>query len=292
MRTFHPPDPLSVRVSVALYRLLLFAYPSEFRREYAQAMIQIFRDCCLRDTRRAGLYGLLGLWLRTTLDYLVTVIGEHLQKGTLMSKSLLSKLGGWGFMIGSILFVSGWVASSRPVYNIYNSASLPIDRLLNQAATPLMAMGSLLLTFGFVGLHARYAQAAGSFAAGSLWVGVLGGLMTTVGVIGLGIADQSPWWESFIIGMVVVSLSLVSFGAACLRKRLLLRWNPLPLAAGLIIPIVMVISLIYEAMMSRTLDMGNFWGPLILFLPYLGMGLIGFELQSKGAEMRIASSPA
>lgn len=65
-------------VSERVYRLLLLAYPSEFRREYGPCMAQLFRDCCRDDTRdnRSGLWR---LWLRTLLDLVQTAPKEHLE---------------------------------------------------------------------------------------------------------------------------------------------------------------------------------------------------------------------
>lgn len=66
-------------VSERVYRLLLLAYPLEFRREYGPCMAQLFRDCCRDDTRdnRSGLWR---LWLRTLFDVVQTVPKEHLEK--------------------------------------------------------------------------------------------------------------------------------------------------------------------------------------------------------------------
>ena len=39
-----------ISVSVWVYRGLLYAYPRSFRREYGEAMVQVFRDLCLRGS--------------------------------------------------------------------------------------------------------------------------------------------------------------------------------------------------------------------------------------------------
>lgn len=63
-------------VSERVYRLLLLAYPSDFRREYGSCMVQLFRDCC-RDNTRDSRSGLSRLWLRTLLDLVQTAPKEH-----------------------------------------------------------------------------------------------------------------------------------------------------------------------------------------------------------------------
>jgi len=64
-------------VSERVYRLLLLAYPSDFRREYGPYMVQLFRDCC-RDDVRDSSRGLWRLWLLTLLDLVQTAPKEHL----------------------------------------------------------------------------------------------------------------------------------------------------------------------------------------------------------------------
>ena len=71
-------DPLSVKVSVAVYRLLLLVYPSEFLRQYGSPMLQFFRDDCLRALRRRGALGILAIWGRISYDLFTTSIEEHM----------------------------------------------------------------------------------------------------------------------------------------------------------------------------------------------------------------------
>ncbi|HKE57713.1 MAG TPA: hypothetical protein VKB46_13460 [Pyrinomonadaceae bacterium] len=64
-------------LSQKVFKLMLVAYPREFRREYGPQMTQVFRDCC-----RAGEHRAAGarwhLWLRTVTDLLVSATREHL----------------------------------------------------------------------------------------------------------------------------------------------------------------------------------------------------------------------
>jgi hypothetical protein len=63
--------------SVRLYRLLLKAYPAEFRREYGAAMLQLARDSLCDAFRRRGTLGLMLEWVRVLVDLLITVPREH-----------------------------------------------------------------------------------------------------------------------------------------------------------------------------------------------------------------------
>lgn len=66
-----------VSLSVRLYRLLLAAYPASFRMEYGPEMVQVFRDTVRAEYRRSGLWGLLVIWLRTLMDFSVSVVRQH-----------------------------------------------------------------------------------------------------------------------------------------------------------------------------------------------------------------------
>jgi len=69
--------PPFVAWSVWFYRLLLAAYPASFREEYGQAMVQVFRDTAREEYRRRGLRGLVMVWLRTLVDFSVSVVRQH-----------------------------------------------------------------------------------------------------------------------------------------------------------------------------------------------------------------------
>lgn len=61
-------------LSCRVYKLLLVAYPSAFRREYGHQMEQVFRDCYRDEARRNHL---AGYWVRTLLDLVLTATKEH-----------------------------------------------------------------------------------------------------------------------------------------------------------------------------------------------------------------------
>ncbi|HUV29336.1 MAG TPA: hypothetical protein VMW34_18395, partial [Anaerolineales bacterium] len=112
-------DPSAVALSISLYDTLLMAYPTGFRHEYGPHMAQVFRDCCLRSYRQAGLPGMLNLWVLILIDYVKSVVGEHIQKGIHMSKSKFIRLSGWACVLGAITFVTVELISLRsaPAYN-------------------------------------------------------------------------------------------------------------------------------------------------------------------------------
>ena len=63
-----------LNISTWLYGWLLFAYPSQFRRQFGSQMRQTFRDCSHFESTRGTL---IGFWLRTLVDLVVTAARER-----------------------------------------------------------------------------------------------------------------------------------------------------------------------------------------------------------------------
>jgi hypothetical protein len=265
------PDSRLISLSASVYRALLAAYPAQFKSEYGSHMAQVFRDCCRQAYQEGGTPSLLALWMRTTLDYLKTIIEEYARGGTNMTREKFIKLSGWALLVGSISILIGWLADSRPEYSQFNAASLPIDRYANLAAVPLVIMGVLLVSLGMLGLQARYGGEAGGFGRFVLVFGALCGLVSAIGMVGLAISDSDPWWSMFFLGWTAQYLMLALFGIVCLRRQVLPRWNGLPLLAGVWMPAFTLISLIYESATGSWVE----W-PDAVFIFLFAIGAAGF----------------
>ena len=63
-------------ISERVYRLLMRAYPKEFREMYGRQMEQAFLDLCREETRRGGV-GLARFWVRVGLDLASSAIVER-----------------------------------------------------------------------------------------------------------------------------------------------------------------------------------------------------------------------
>ena len=63
-------------ISERVYRLLMRAYPKEFREMYGAQMEQVFLDLCREETRRGGV-GLARFWVRVGLDVVSSAIVER-----------------------------------------------------------------------------------------------------------------------------------------------------------------------------------------------------------------------
>jgi len=72
------PSKRLMIISERFYRLLLLAYPGEFRRAYRREMIQTFRDCC-REALQRGQWGMLRLWGLVLYDLVTTAFIEHVR---------------------------------------------------------------------------------------------------------------------------------------------------------------------------------------------------------------------
>jgi hypothetical protein len=73
------PQPESGTIQLRVYRLLLLAYPINFRREYGPQMAQLFRDCHRAERTTREFFGKVRLWCRTLLDLARTAPAEHLE---------------------------------------------------------------------------------------------------------------------------------------------------------------------------------------------------------------------
>src|ERR1700694_19023 len=67
-----------VSLSVRVYQWLLYIGPAEFRSEYGQSMIQVFRQCCRDAYQHQGARGVLRLWLPVFSDQLIGLLAERL----------------------------------------------------------------------------------------------------------------------------------------------------------------------------------------------------------------------
>ena len=82
-------------ISEKLYRLLLLAYPTEHRREYGEAMVQLFRDRMRHD---GGGIRTAAIWVETVIDL------AHSSHGERKEEAMLSRDIGTEVLAGPILF--------------------------------------------------------------------------------------------------------------------------------------------------------------------------------------------
>jgi hypothetical protein len=269
----------SLHLSIRLYQSLISIYPTEFRQDYGEPMVQVFGDCCRRAFREAGMSGLLLLWWRTLLDTIKTAIEEHSQRGVYMAKQTFIKLSGWALILSGVTLILGSLASLRPDYNAYNALSLPIDQYANAVAYPLIMTGILLLGIGSLGMLLRYGDRASGFGRYSLGTGTFFGLVNIASMILLAVNDTGLGWSIFSTSVAIQFLGLVLFGIDSLRQCTLPRWNGLPILAGAWIPLIVIINAIREFNSGVSL-FPQTETEIMLILTLFGLVGLGFVLQT------------
>ena len=231
-----------VALSVRIYQVLLVAYPTKFQQEYGSQMTQVFRDCCRQAYRQGGSYAMLKFWALTFFDFLHSLIEEHLQKETFMTRSNFIRLSGWSLMLGAVTFLLFILLMANYVYMDYEpmgpSASLIF--LLSTLVIPI------LLGVGLLGLRTRYGDEVGSFGKNVLLFGAIAGPL--INIVGITIPQIDSWgWVLPFTGNAVLLACLSIFGISALSAKPLPRWNSLPFIAGVWYPVIIILVNILEA---------------------------------------------
>jgi hypothetical protein len=95
------------------FRLILLAYPREFRREFGPEMAQVFRDCYRAEEKHSGLIGIGRLWLNIFIDLARTAPKQHLERlgkeNSIMKdlrRDVIAVLGSIGIIVIAFLLLS------------------------------------------------------------------------------------------------------------------------------------------------------------------------------------------
>ena len=215
----------AVSTSVRLYRLLLAAYPARFRREYAEPMAQVFRDCCREAARQRGARGIAWLWLASLRDLARTAFVERVSEVIAMSRANWIRWGGLASMLLGAVWSLQWL--------LWSFSWQPGD-VVGYSLTGLVPV---LLLAALAGLAARAAGRWGWLGTTGLAMCFLGPLLLGVYLVGgvmLNLNDGSPWWEIFLGGHFALFIGLLLAGGAVIRAKALPRWNALPLIMGVL----------------------------------------------------------
>ena len=70
--------PKIVSFSVYIYRWLMSVGPAEFRCEYKEPLVQVFRQCCLDAYTQRGTMGVIGQWLPMFSELVIGMLAERL----------------------------------------------------------------------------------------------------------------------------------------------------------------------------------------------------------------------
>ena len=251
-------NPL-VATSLAVYRLLLAAYPARFRSEYGPWMAQAFRDQCLRAGRASGTAGLLRLWAATLHDWLKTVMEQQLMKEFAMTRSMFIRICGICLMLSAAAVALGLFATAfysgttNPNSYLYR----PWDPWLNIGQLVAFPSFTLLAALGMTGMYARFGAASGRLGQSALAASVLGGIIAFAGFLPSALINDENelpiFWEAAIIGLLILFAGLAVFGLSALRKRTLSRWGWLPVATGGSFVVMILLSMGLTPVYPQTL---------------------------------------
>jgi len=274
-------DITPVALSVWIYRMLLKTYPVRFQKEYGSHMLQVFRDCCLRALHQNGTDGMLRLWAITIFDLLRSLIEEHTQKETFMTRSKFIRLSAWSLMLGAVtlfLFFAG-VTIDEYVYDPFRKfqAFTQFSYLLFIWATPV------LLGLGMFGLRTRYGDQAGSLSKNILLLGGISGFVLTM--IGVATTATVEWgWVLLFAGNAFLLLCLAVFGFLTQQTKPLLRWNSLPIWAGIPFPVLMTISMTINSLTGQTPKGFDLVSTILVMLQCIALLILGYQLQASVPE--------
>ncbi len=103
--------PLSITLSLRIYRWLLYLGPADYRREYAEPTLQVFRQCCQDAYQRRGTPGVVGLWLPMFGDALLGMVTERQVLRPRFAWPMLAAL----FLV---LFPFSWLSRVWPEFGV------------------------------------------------------------------------------------------------------------------------------------------------------------------------------
>ncbi|MBI3244697.1 MAG: hypothetical protein HYZ49_20655 [Chloroflexi bacterium] len=165
----------SVSLSHRLYRFLLRAYPPSFYAEYGDEMALTFRDSCRAEYRRHGAAGVIGRWVETVPDFIVSVLDEHSQENFQMAKTNLVRILAVAGIVGGALWVAFSVILFMRPPGIPGGASQEASDF-----TPLLLFGVGLGTAGLLGAYLRPGRQWPILSRLMLLLGVAGGLWAVI----------------------------------------------------------------------------------------------------------------
>lgn len=187
-------------LSVWLYHLFLYAYPTRFRSIYGERMTRVFRDSCNATLQQHSLFSLLAFWLHTFFDLVFTACLERWhdfqEKGNPMA------LSGYSQHLPSRL----WLALIATVITFVVSLVASINLYLLEDASPLTqaAYGaSAWLRFSYDGVYLS------ALAAG----------VAVCAIVGFAVV-QRRFFVMIGLGIVTLLVAFGGFGGLLVRQAL------------------------------------------------------------------------
>lgn len=268
-------DAPILRISLRVYRALLVAYPTKFRREFGSEMVQVFRDSCLRTVRAGGTNGMLKLWAVTLLDVAQSAMSEHAQKEVEVKKELRPediRVAGWALILAGFTFITILSGSDA-------------------VAFPGSLMSTILLAVGLSVLRSLYGKSVGRFGRNSLRIALVGIALflclplAALAVMGAADLMGEGLWILLFGGPAILLLGLVLFGLAALRSKPLPRLNWLPAVTGIWYPLAYFLMAAY-LFTHRGIFPQQYYAAfqVLCLIQFLALCALGFILVSDSSQ--------
>ena len=280
-------DSRLISISLRVYRVLLVSYPQSFRQEYAPHMLQAFGDYTRRVYLQRGWAGMLWWWTLTFFDFANSVLEEHLQRITNMTKEKFIHLGGLALVLGSLVLFFGVKAAGNE-----NSAIGQSSFFANIEGILWVSMPILFAT-GYAALRSQYREKIGPLGNFALVASVITSLLGFLGMLAsFFINSVDIPRESLMLFLFSAMLSMAFFGLDALRLRYLPHWGWgfLLIIAGALPILVLGLQFILqqETWGSTPLD------PIFVSMPIvfaMGAFLFGYNMIQTSGETRCQEFP-
>jgi len=195
-RSRRPPE-----VSARIYRMLLWAYPASFRRQYADEMADVFRDMAEAAVGRRGTAGLIALWLRIVPDLVFSMVAQQLAE-TERRFAMWQEFWGRAHVSAALTAALILAALATPA----DPASMVI------AAVPIFGVYVAALASRGLGPGGRALAILASILHAVLWIGVIWHPATLAPLVGVDRAHLSAT-DAFLIFAALTVLPWVTTAA-------------------------------------------------------------------------------
>jgi hypothetical protein len=175
------------------------------------------------------------------------------QKGALMSSSDLVRWGGLAAMLSGVVFI---VLMLLP--------EAPPGSLSDVLSSLVFIVALLLLLVGLAGFHALQKENYGRIGQAGFYTVIVGASAQIIAQVGLILGITALEILDFV-GLLVVMVGFVLYGAATLQARVLPRWCGIGFIVGL--PVWLVVSTVSE-------EYGGMIGGLLFGLLWLALGYV------------------
>jgi hypothetical protein len=259
----------AVAFSVRVYEILLLAYPREFRTEYGPKMLQAFCDRCRQRIRDSGMEGMLGWWLVTGIDFVSTVLEQHLRRENYMSRRTLIRIGSWSLMLAAVAFVLAFTT-------LLPQAQSSLGDLFLIVATFLTSVGTIGVIYGFDGA----ARPAGK---PMLIVGVVASLLLYTAPLNIWSHMGDPYWLIPYLGPAILLACLAGYGLIALRRSFLPTDTAIALLGGIWL-LLLIIPAGFFAIWDIAPGFTQAWMILGCFITAFALGRLGWRLRLRAQD--------